>query len=187
MLKVVKFHTNEQLINQSLKQNRKAQKQLYDKFAPKMLGLCRYYIRDRHQAEEVMLQGFFKVFTKLNTFSKKGSFEGWIRRIMVFESISFLRKKNNLVFSENMETYEEVSENEVELKIAIEDIENGIDLLPDGSKVVFNMYVIEGYKHAEIADLLKISVNTSKVQLSRARKALQKMFLEQKSKQHGAG
>jgi len=176
MLKVIKLNNDNQLIEQSLKSNRKAQQLLYDKYAPKMLSLCTYYIKDVQQSEAVMLSGFFKVFTKLSQFENKGSFEGWIRKIMVWESISYLRKKDQLFFTDEIETYEQPFENEVELNIAIEDLQQFINELPEGCKVVFNLYVIEGYKHIEIAKMLKITEGTSKTQLSRARKALQKMI-----------
>lgn len=185
MLKVIKLNNDNQLIKQSLQKNRKAQKLLYDKYSPKMLGLCAYYVKDLHQSEEVMLSGFFKVFTKLNQFSNQGSFEGWIRKIMVFECISYLRKKNQLIFTDEIENYESMVENEVELTIAVEELQNYINELPKGCKVVFNMYVIEGYKHAEIAELLNVTVGTTKTQLSRARKALQEMISLNKKKYHG--
>jgi RNA polymerase sigma-70 factor (ECF subfamily) len=176
MLKIIKLHTDSQLIKQSLKNSRKAQKLLYDKYAPRMLSLCTYYIKDLQQSEEVMLNGFFKVFTKLNQFSNKGSFEGWIRKIMVWESISYLRKKKQLIFTDEIELYEKIIENEIELSIAIEDLKQYINTLPQGCKVIFNLYVIEGYKHKEIAEMLQITEGTSKTQLSRARKSLQKMI-----------
>jgi RNA polymerase sigma-70 factor (ECF subfamily) len=176
MLKVIKINNESQLIKQSLNNNRKAQKFLYDKYAPKMLSLCSYYIKDLQQSEEVMLNGFFKVFTKLKQYSNKGSFEGWIRKIMVRESISYLRKKKGLVFTNEIELYGKNIENEVELDIAVEDLHLFINQLPNGSKVVFNLFVIEGYKHAEIAIMLKVSEGTSKTQLSRAKKSLQKMI-----------
>lgn len=185
MLKVIKLNNDSQLIKQSLKSNRKAQKLLYDKYAPKMLSLCAYYIKDLQQSEEVMLSGFFKVFTKLNQFSNEGSFEGWVRKIMVWESISYLRTKKELTLTNEIEKFEKLVDNEVELAIAVEDLHIYINELPNGSKVVFNLYVIEGYKHAEIAKMLEISEGTSKTQLSRARKALQKMISINQKKYHG--
>lgn len=184
MLKVIKLNNDAQLIKQSLKKNRKAQKLLYDKYAPKMLSLCTYYIKDLQQSEAVMLSGFFKVFTKLSQFENKGSFEGWIRKIMVWESISYLRKKDQLFFTNEIEIYEKPFENEIELNIAVDDLQKYINELPEGSKVIFNLYVIEGYKHVEIAKLLQITEGTSKTQLSRARKSLQKMITTNQKKYH---
>jgi len=180
MLKVIKLNNDSQLIKQSLKKNRKAQKLLYDKYAPKMLRLCTYYIKDIQQSEAVMLSGFFKVFTKLSQFENKGSFEGWIRKIMVWESISYLRKKDQLFFTDEIEIYEQPFE--IELNIAVEDLQKYINELPEGCKVVFNLYVIEGYKHFEIAKMLQITEGTSKTQLSRARKSLQKMITSNQKK-----
>ena len=182
MSKVIKISNDSQLIKQSLLKNRKAQKRLFEKYSSKMLGLCAYYIKDLHQSEEVMMTGFFKVFTKLKQYSNKGSFEGWIRKIMVFECISYLRKKNHLLFTDHIEIFEPIIENEVELSIAVEDLHNYINALPEGCKIVFNMYVIEGYKHAEIAEILNVSVGTTKTQLYRARKALQDMISSNKKK-----
>lgn len=182
MSKVIKISNDSQLIKQSLQNNRQAQKELYEKFSPKMLSLCAYYIKDLQQSEEVMLNGFLKVFTKLKQYSNKGSFEGWIRKIMVFECISYLRKKNHLLFTDHIEIFEPIIENEVELSIAVEDLHNYINALPEGCKIVFNMYVIEGYKHAEIAEILNVSVGTTKTQLYRARKALQDMISSNKKK-----
>ncbi len=184
MLKDIKLNNDLQLIKQSLKSDRKAQKLLYDKYAPKMLSLCVYYIKDIQQAEEVMLNGFLKVFTKLLQYSRKGSFEGWIRKIMVNECISYLRKKNELIFTDKIDTYKQIIENEVELSIAVEDLQHYINKLPKGCKTVFNLFVIEGYKHAQIAEMLHFSEGTSKTQLSRARKALQKMISSNKKKYH---
>ena len=176
MLKIIKINSNSELIRQSLQNNRKAQKLLYEKFSPRMLSLCAYYIKDLQKSEEVMLNGFLKVFTKLHQYSEKGSFEGWIRKIMVYECISYLRKKKKLLFTDSIESFESVVDNEIELKIAVEDLQIYINKLPEGCKIVFNMYVIEGYKHAEIAEILNISIGTCKTQLYRARKTLQDMI-----------
>ncbi len=185
MRKIIKLNNDTQLIAQSLKNNREAQKLLFDRYAPRMLRLCTYYIKDLQQSEEVMLNGFLKVFTKLSSFSHKGSFEGWIRRIMIWESISYLRGKKELLFTNEIEIYGKYIENEVELNIAVEDLHQYINELSNGCKVIFNLYVIDGYKHAEIAKMLRISEGTSKTQLSRARKALQKMISSNQKKYHG--
>lgn len=185
MLKVIKSNDKDsQLIKEALKNNRRAQQQLYEKYAPKMLGLCKYYIKDLQQAEEIMLNGFFKVFTKLATFKNEGSFEGWIKRIMIWESISFLRKKSKLVYIDDLSYFEKAEEIPEENLISIENIQNHIDELPDACKVIFNLYVIEEYKHSEIAALLNITEGTSKTQLFRARKALQKMLKANKVNYH---
>jgi len=177
LLKVIQLYKNEtQLIKKAANNHRDAQHMLYQMHAPKMLSVCRYYIKDVHQAEEVMLNGFFKVFTQLKTFKDEGSFEGWIRRIMIRESISFLRKKKQLEFSaDDMEIYEEPV-NYSNIEFEVDEIQLLIDKLPEGYRMVFNMYAIEGYKHSEIAEMLSIAESTSKSQLFKARKLLQQQI-----------
>ncbi len=164
--------------------NRYAQHQLYSKFAPKMLGVCRQYCKDLHQAEDVMIIAFMKVFANLEQFQHKGSFEGWIRRIMVNECISFLRVQNKVRFMDD-EVYFEETHNQIESQLTLDEIQFLIDQLPDGYKMVFNLYCIEGYKHQEIAELLNISEGTSKSQLSHARKILQQQLNHQKKYTNG--
>lgn len=174
LLKVIQLYKNEnKLISKAVKNNREAQRVLYELYAPKMLSVCRYYINDLQFAEDVMLKGFFKVFSNLKSFKNEGSFEGWMRKIMIRESISFLRQQKKLEFSvEDVEIHNSQSVI-IDAELEIEDIQQLIDGLPEGYKIVFNMYAIEGYKHQEIADMLKISEGTSKSQLFKARKMLQ--------------
>lgn len=138
-----------------------------------MLSVCRQYIRDLHYAEEVMMSGFLKVFLNLDRFKFEGSFEGWIRRIMINESISFLRKEKQLFFTEEIMNYNEASWNNINTDVEVEEIQELIDSLPEGYKMVFVLYAVEGYKHKEIAKMLDISESTSKTQLFKARKLLQ--------------
>ncbi len=177
-MKVISLHKNyKKLISKSKKGNRKAQYELYELFAPKMLSVCRQYIKSLEVAEEVMLNGFLKVFSHLDSFKSQGSFEGWIRRIMVNEAISQLRKKEKLFLKEEAEI--ENSKDHVayiETSLEENEIQKMIDALPDGYKTVFVLYTVEGYKHSEIAELLQISESTSKTQLFKARKILQKMI-----------
>lgn len=173
-LKVIQLHKNEpMLIKKALKNNREAQHVLFELHAPKMLSVCRYYIKDLQHAEDVMLNGFFKVFSNLKSFKAKGSFEGWIRRIMVRESISYLRQKKQVEFLTEDFEFNNAYNNNIETDIEVEQIQQLIDDLPEGYKVVFVMYAIEGYKHNEIGDMLNISEGTSKSQLFKARKMLQ--------------
>lgn len=177
LLKVIRLYKNEaQLIKKATQNNSEAQHVLFELHAPKMLSVCRFYISDLQHAEDVMIKGFLKVFTKIKDFQNKGSFEGWIRRIMIRESISFLRKQQLVEFAtDEIEGYDEVSNN-IKSEMEVEEIQLLIDNLPDGYRMVFIMYAIEGYKHSEIAELLKISVGTSKSQLFKARKLLQKQL-----------
>ncbi|AXG69779.1 ECF RNA polymerase sigma factor SigE [Kordia sp. SMS9] len=182
-MKVIQLHLQEgQLIKRAKRNDRKAQQVLYAQHAPKMLSVCRYYIANLHDAEEVMLSGFFKVFTQLKTYKNKGSFEGWIRRIMIRESISFLRKRKLLVAVDEIENYTEITECEVNVNAGVEEIQKAIDALPKGYKIVFNLYEIEGYKHQEIAEMLNISVSTSKTQLFKAKKTLQTQLRSKKNR-----
>lgn len=174
LLKVIQLHKNEALlIKKAKKNNREAQHMLFELHAPKMLSVCRYYIKDRQQAEEVMLNGFFKVFSNLKSFKNEGSFEGWIRRIMVRESISFLRQQKKIEFSSEVVFVKEAYDNNINTNIEVAEIQQLIDTLPEGYKMVFIMYAIEGYKHHEIAKILNITPGTSKSQLFKARKMLQ--------------
>lgn len=182
-MKVIPLFKNEtSLIARAVKNNPQAQQQLFEKYSGKMLSVCRIYIKDLHQAEEVMLTGFFKVFTYLSRFKGHGSFEGWIRKIMVREAISFLRSRKDLDFREELSQEKEERFNNVESKFNVEHIQQVIDELPEGYKVVFVMYAIEGYKHREIAEILHISEGTSKSQLYKARKMLQAQLVNQTTK-----
>lgn len=186
-MKLISLHKNySTLIKNVARGNRKAQHELFEMFAPKMLSVCRQYIKHGDLAEEVMLSGFFKVFNKIETYSGNGSFEGWIRRIMVNESLSELRRQKKLNFQD-----ESVIENSLEhsaymdSELESEEIQKLIDALPDGYKTVFVLYVVEGYKHSEIAELLQISEGTSKSQLSKARSMLQVMINKQNNTSYG--
>jgi RNA polymerase sigma-70 factor (ECF subfamily) len=184
-LKVINLHKDEkELIELAVENNRHAQHQIYTKFASKMLSVCRQYIKDIHQAEDIMITAFMKVFTNLKNFEHKGSFEGWIRRIMVNECISFIRVQKKVKFIED-ETFFEERHNDIESKFSVEDIQFLIDNLPDGYRMIFNLYAIEGFKHHEIATMLNISEGTSKSQLSHARKMLQDHIIKLKNYHNG--
>jgi len=184
-LKVIALHQEErEIIMQAVANNRHAQQKIYSKYSPKMLSICRQYIKDIQQAEDIMITAFMKVFTNLKSFEHKGSFEGWIRRIMVNECISFIRVQKKVSFLED-EYYVEDTFNNIESNFSVEDIQSLIDNLPDGYKMVFNLYAIEGYKHQEIAKMLGINEGTSKSQLSHARKMLQEQINKLKNYSNG--
>lgn len=186
-LKVINLYQDEKdLIRLAVENNRHAQHLIYTQFSPKMLSICRQYIKDVHQAEDIMITAFMKVFANLKNFEHKGSFEGWIRRIMVNESISFLRVQKKVSFLED-EYYKEDGFNNIESNFSVEDIQALIDSLPDGYRMIFNLYAIEGYKHKEIADMLGINEGTSKSQLSHARKMLQEQINKLKNYSNGTG
>lgn len=184
-MKVIRLHNDEkQLISKAMLQNRKAQHQLYQMFAPKMLSVCRYYINDIQQAEEAMLNGFFKVFKNLKQYRNEGSFEGWIRRIMVRTCISELRKKSKFNFYEKVDI-EDTRHDPINSNLAVAEIQQLIDKLPDGYRIVFVMYAIEGYKHTEISQELGISEGTSKSQLFKARQILQQEIIKLNQSSYG--
>lgn len=184
-MKVIPLHKDESiLIKGAVKNNRKAQHDLFNMYSPKMLSVCRYYISDIQKAEEVMLNGFFKVFTHIKRFEHKGSFEGWIRKIMIRESISFLRQEKQLEFLVEEDFIEETHDS-VDSDLDVDTIQKLIDNLPEGYKMVFVLYAIEGYKHSEIANMLQISESTSKSQLYKARNMLQKQINELNKTDYG--
>ena len=186
LLKVIQLYKNENvLIKKAIKNNREAQHVLFEMHAPKMLSVCRYYIKDVQHAEEVMLNGFFKVFSNLKNFRSEGSFEGWIRRIMVRESISFLRQKKQIEFSTDVIEVTSDYTNNINSNIEVAEIQQLIDSLPEGYRMVFVMYAVEGYKHQEIAEILNISEGTSKSQLFKARKLLQQKLKESNKTSYG--
>ena len=185
-MKVIQLHQEEQnLIQLATENNRHAQHQIYSKYAPKMLSVCRQYIKDVHQAEDIMITAFMKVFTNLQYFKHEGSFEGWVRRIMINECISFIRVQKKVKFLED-ENFAEEKINNIESQLSVDDLQFLIDNLPNGYKMVFNLYCIEGYKHQEIATMLGINEGTSKSQLSHARKMLQENVTKLKNHEYAA-
>lgn len=178
MLRINTYGSEAELLDDCRKGRSNAQKELYASIAPKMLGVCVRYIYDREEAEHVMIGGMIKVFEKLNQYNGDGSFEGWVRRIMVNESLMYIRK--NRAMSLEVEISEADSEPDFETlgnQLEVDDLMKLISELPVGYRTVFNLYAIEGFSHKEIAEMLGINENTSKSQLSRARKFLQTRLL----------
>ena len=173
------------LVAEAKEDNPQAQSALYDKFSAKMLSVCRMYTKDLQFAEDVMIKAFMKAFQNIKQYQAKGSFEGWLRQIMIREAIDFLRKQKPLSFTDTLEDVAELSVYQ-ETNSEVEHLQCCIDQLPDGYKVVFVLYAIEGYSHKEIAKELGISEGTSKSQLHKARKALQ-VLLNKENKEHGYG
>ncbi len=173
--------TDEQLIEGCVKGDRVAQKKLYEKYAGKMMGVCLRYADSHDDATDILQDGFIKVFDKLSSYEQKGSFEGWIRRIVVNTALDHLRKNKHMRFSVDIDEAEYLAPSDNDdafSRLATEDLLNILQKIPSGYRAVFNMYVIEGYSHKEIADELDISVNTSKSQFSRA-KAFLRNIVEQ--------
>ena len=190
MLRIIPFFTTEkQLIAALIRGESRAHKVVYERYAGKMLAVCTRYCANRADAEEIMLDGFMRVFDKIGQFREDGSFEGWIRRIMVTESLMFLRK--NKQWRQEMPLEDLTIEPDydwADQTLNETDLLRLVNQLPDGYRSVFNLYAIEGYAHAEIAEMLAISEGTSKSQLSRARTMLQanlkKLELEERTEGH---
>ena len=177
-LQIQKSTLETDLIIACKKQNAKAQRLLYDKYATLMLGLCRRYIKGELEAEDVMIKGFMKVFTKIELFEGKGSFEGWMKRIMINEALGYIRKNKAMYLEIEIEAAErEPDYNKISTELETKDLLKMVNELPSGYRTIFNLYAIEGYSHKEISELLGINENTSKSQLSRARMHLQKKLL----------
>lgn len=162
------------LIKGCLQNDRRMQEELYKRFSPRMFAVCLRYAGNTEEAEDILQEGFIKIFKKLDSFRGEGSFEGWIRRIFVNTAIEHFRRKRYLQpVSEKEENTLEGKDISVLDKMAAKDILALIKELSPGYRTVFNMYVVEGYTHKEIADMLGISEGTSKSQLSRAKVILQ--------------
>lgn len=159
--------------------NQKAQAKLYQLFAPKMFGVCLRYARDRMEAEDNLQEGFIKVFNNLKSFRNDGSLEGWIRRIMINVSLEKFRKQHLLYPVEDVSVYDSINfSDDVIAKISADDLMKLIQELPPRYQLVFNLYVIEGMSHQEIAGEMSITQGTSKSNLSRAREILKRKVQE---------
>jgi RNA polymerase sigma factor (sigma-70 family) len=168
--------TERDLINGCIEGNRRMQEELYRRFSSRMYAVCLRYAGKAEEAEDILQEGFIKVFKKLDSYRGDGSFDGWVRRIFVNTAIEHFRRKKYLM------PVTEKEENTIEGKsisvlddLAARDIMALVQELSPGYRTVFNMYVVEGYTHKEIADMLGISEGTSKSQLSRAKVILQEM------------
>ena len=163
------------IVQRCLKGDLRAQKELYDELSGRMLSLCLRYTADRMTAQDMLQDGFVTLFTKLDTYKGDGSFEGWARRIFATTCLMHLRKKDALKESDDIEEAFGVQEESADApgQIGYKELMALIMQMPDGYRVVFNMYVIEGYSHKEISQELGISEVTSRSQLGRARQWLQ--------------
>ena len=161
------------IIEACIKGKARAQRELYKTFAPAMLAVCYRYARDKEEAEDFLQEGFIKVFQKIEQYDGKGSFEGWIKRIMINSAIDQLRKQK----TQSVEIDESISELLQHIdpdELSMEYLFNIIQELPTGYRMVFNLYAIEGYSHKEIGQELGISESTSRSQYTRARAILAK-------------
>ncbi len=169
-----------ELVKEAKQGSAAAQKCLYDLLADRMLLLCRRYVKSMENAEEVLLDGFYKFFKGLPAFTWEGdaALHAWLKRIMINECLMLLRKKNVFTIAAEQAAEERTLDEDALDKLSAEEIFRLVAQLPVGYRTVFNLYVIEGMNHGEIAALLDISEGTSKSQLSKARSLLQKMLLQ---------
>ncbi len=172
--------TDEQLVEAILLQNASAQRLLYDRYARKMFGVCLRYSRGREEAEDLLQEGFIKVFQKLSSFKGEGALEGWIRRVMINTALDYIRQQK-LSWTDIDSIQEPGEYPEIMDKMGSAALLNLIQKLPAGFRTIFNLYAIEGYNHKEIGEMLNISEGTSKSQYSRARSQLMLMVLEMNS------
>lgn len=158
--------------------DRVSQEKLFNYYSRKMLGVCMWYGRNREEAEEIMLDGFLRVFTYIKNYSGRGSFEGWMRKIMVNAALLRYRSRSELsLFIEfDLETHDIADHDSGIGNLESKDLMKMVHALSPACRLVFNLYVLEGFKHREIAKLLGISENTSKSNLADARLKLQKML-----------
>jgi RNA polymerase sigma factor (sigma-70 family) len=172
--------TLEDIIKDCKRGKRKAQKMLYEKFYRQMLGVCLRYSSSKPEAEDVMLTGFMNIFTKIDSYNGSGTFEGWMKKVMINTAIDNFRKQKKQNEHSDISLFEDELVEEIDFPdyFSVNEILKMVQKLPTGYRTVFNLYAIEGFSHQEIAEMLCVSVNTSKTQLFKARKLLQNSILK---------
>lgn len=167
-----------QLIEGCKKGNRLAQKELYEMFSRKMMGVCLRYSSDRETARDLLQDGFVKIFTNMDSYSGTGSFEGWMRKIFVNCALEYLRKSDVLREAYDLDNSAELIEPDASVMehLSAQDLMSVIQKLPTGFRAVFNLFAIEGYSHKEIGEMLHITESTSRSQYTRARQLLQRIL-----------
>jgi RNA polymerase sigma-70 factor (ECF subfamily) len=168
------------IIDGCIANDRNSQKTLYNLFAGKMLAVCMRYAKDKSEAEDMLQEGFVKIFLNIHKFKNEGSFEGWVRRIMVYTAINHYKQRIRK-FQEtlDMDNNDSAFDEGIIEKISAKEIVALVQQMPEGYRMVFNLYAIEGYTHKEIADIMGIAIGTSKSQYARA-----KSYMQQVIKQH---
>ncbi len=174
--------TEEQMLVGSIKNNASAQEAFYNKFSPKMLGVCYRFAKNREDAEDMLQEGFIKIFTQLHQYRNEGALEGWIRRIVVHTCINVLKK--NKKFAESVDIIHansiHVKEDMIPSIMQAKQVVECIRMLPMGYKTVLNLYAIEGYSHKEIASMLDIEESTSRSQYTRAKAMLEDILIKKR-------
>ncbi|MDR2969758.1 MAG: sigma-70 family RNA polymerase sigma factor [Tannerellaceae bacterium] len=171
----------QQLIEACIRGNRKAQKELYETYSRKMMGVCLRYAGDRETARDLLQDGFVKVFVGLDSYAEAGSFEGWMRKVFVNTALEYLRKSDVLRDAMDLDdTAEPVRyDNSVISQMSAVELTQIINALPAGFRTVFNLFAVEGYSHKEIGEMLHITESTSRSQYTRARQMLQRRIKDQ--------
>ena len=170
------------LIAGCLQNDAAAQRELYNRYSPKMLSVCYRFAHNREDAEDMLQEGFIKVFTQMHTFQNKGAFEGWIRRIIVHTCINFLKKHKKFSDSVELDYANTINVKEESLPSLMQakQIVEAIRLLPIGYRTVLNLYAIEGYSHKEIGEMLDIQESTSRSQFTRAKVLLEQVLVKKR-------
>jgi RNA polymerase sigma-70 factor (ECF subfamily) len=174
--------TEELMLTGCIKNNASAQEALYNRFSPRMLGVCYRFAKNREDAEDMLQEGFIKVFTQIHQYRNEGALEGWIRRIIVHTCINILKKNKkfadsvDIIHATSVHVKEEMIPSIMQAKQVVECIRT----LPLGYKTVLNLYAIEGYSHKEIADMLDIEESTSRSQYTRAKAMLEEILIRKK-------
>jgi RNA polymerase sigma factor (sigma-70 family) len=174
--------TEEQMLTGSIRNNAAAQEAFYDRFSPRMLGVCYRFAKSREDAEDMLQEGFIKIFTQLDQYRGEGSLEGWIRRVIVHTCINVLKKNKkfadtvDITYAHGFYTNEDLVPSLLQAKQIVECIRS----LPLGYRTVLNLYAIEGYSHKEIGIMLEIGESTSRSQYTRAKAMLEEILIKQK-------
>ncbi len=176
------MHKDDQILLQGcLKGNRNAQNQLYQKYKGQMFGLCLRYAKNRDEAEDLLQEGFIKIFIDLYQYRPIGALGAWMRRVIINVALQHIRKRKNLFSDVELDKVAHLytTQDEIFSQFRTKVLVKMIQQLPDGYRIVFNMYVIEGFSHQEIAEKLNITASTSKSQLSRAKATLRQLLEQQ--------
>jgi RNA polymerase sigma factor (sigma-70 family) len=174
---------DEEILSECIKNNRRAQRLLYEKYAPALLGICIRFTRNKDEAEDILQEGFVKIFFNINSFKSKSSLMSWMRRIVINTAITMYHRNLKHQHHYDVEDFKERNVGEIDIgetEFTREELANVIKDLPAGYRMVFNLYAVEGFKHKEIAKKLEIDINTSKSQYSRAKKLIQFKLAELK-------
>ncbi|MFO0435870.1 MAG: RNA polymerase sigma factor [Sphingobacteriaceae bacterium] len=171
---LIKLEALQEIVERCKKDDAKAQEYLFNTYSKTLFGICCRYIKDRDDAQDVLQDSFIKIFLNINQFTGTGNFEGWMKRITVNTALHFLKEKSKLKFegTDNLYVLEDETEEEIDSDIKAEYIIECLNELPIGYRTIFNLFLIEGFSHKEIAEKLGIKESTSRSQYTKARKAL---------------